>query len=124
MVPQISYDDFIPTPAHHPNVATPLAPASPGYVELPSQQPISIEDSPAVEVRSSPRAVQKPRWMNDFVTAAVHSSHTKKLHYPAAHQGLMHILILSSKHFSLPWMFSKTQLHFKKQLKTNNGVML
>jgi len=71
MVPGFIYDDVI-SPTSNDSSA--------------SQQLISAAHSPVMEVRRSTRPMNKPRWMDDFVTAVVQSSHTKKLHYPAANQ--------------------------------------
>jgi len=91
MVPQLSYDDFLPMPPPQTTVAPPAASATPEAADQSTTTADSTspaEDSPslAVEVRRSTRAVQKPRWMTDFVTAAVQFSHAQKLHYPTAHQ--------------------------------------
>jgi len=71
MVPDFIYDDIM-SPNFSDNAA--------------NQQLVSTTPSPVVEVRRSTRPVSKPRWMHDFVIAAVQSSHTRKLHYPAANQ--------------------------------------
>jgi len=81
MVPNLLYDDMI-----SPNSSDNAAPQQPASDRASPQQPVSAAPSPAVEIRRSTRVVSKPRWMHDFVTAVVHSSHTKKLHYPAANQ--------------------------------------
>jgi len=91
MVPPFSYDDFLPIPPIQTTVASPTASATPAAADPSapaedSTSPTADSLGPAVEVRRSTRAVQKPRWLTDFVTAAVQSSHTQKLLYPAAHQ--------------------------------------
>ena len=82
-IPMLShaYDDVI-SPTHTDNMDT-QQPTS-----LPTQQPVpaAVNPSPPVAVRRSTRPVTQPRWMHDFVTAAVQSSHTSKLHYPVAPQ--------------------------------------
>ena len=82
---KLSYDDLLSTTITDLQDIHNVQPTT-SAISCEEDIPAMEEDKLVREIKRSTRTVNKPKWMHDFVTAAIQSFHPKKVHYSAANQ--------------------------------------